>query len=297
MMTQIRILILCAGLLVCAILPLRAQIVADGATNTLSNVTNTFPGTVIVGTNGSFTLLTIADNALLTNSANGVIGLNASAKSNEVWLVSANARWLMGNHLFVGNDGSFNRLVVSNGGLVRDQNGYLGPNASSSNNLTVVTGPGSMWSNANLFYLGFNGAGNQLVVSNGGVLRNNSSSIGVNNTSSSNLAVVTGPGSLWTNADTLQIRGGGRNQMLVTNGGAVRSRVGAMGLGTADSNNLVVVTGSGSTWSNAAELYVGHSSIGNTLVVTDIVFLFAYSVANVVVLCQVKWTVGAISKA
>ena len=47
--------------------PLRAQLVADGATNTLSNVTNNITGTVTVGTNGSFTLLTLGDNALLTN--------------------------------------------------------------------------------------------------------------------------------------------------------------------------------------------------------------------------------------
>ena len=49
--------------------PLRAQVVADGATNTLSNVTNSFTGDVTVGTNGSFTLLVLSDNALLTNSA------------------------------------------------------------------------------------------------------------------------------------------------------------------------------------------------------------------------------------
>ena len=47
-----------------------AQIVHDGATNTLSDVTNSFPGNVVIGTNGSFTLLVLPDNALLTNSAN-----------------------------------------------------------------------------------------------------------------------------------------------------------------------------------------------------------------------------------
>jgi hypothetical protein len=53
---------------------LRAQIVNDGATNTLSNVTKAFTGDVTVGTNGSFTLLVLSNNSLLTNSANGVIG-------------------------------------------------------------------------------------------------------------------------------------------------------------------------------------------------------------------------------
>src|SRR4051794_11230563 len=35
----------------------RGQVVADGATNTLSNVTNSIVGDVTVGTNGSLTLL------------------------------------------------------------------------------------------------------------------------------------------------------------------------------------------------------------------------------------------------
>src|SRR5580765_6359747 len=116
--------------MVLAATPLRSQIVADGATNTLSNTTNSVPGDVIVGTNGSFTLLIISDNALLTNTVNGVIGLNGTAKSNEVRLVSPTARWFPSNQLFIGSNGSFNRLVVSNGATVRGINGQLGFNAS-----------------------------------------------------------------------------------------------------------------------------------------------------------------------
>src|SRR5260221_14232629 len=84
---------------------LRAQIVNDGASNTLSNVTNSFTGDVTVGTNGSFTLLVLGDNALLTNSVNGQIGLNATAKSNEVRLLSPTARWQIGSSLYLGNNG------------------------------------------------------------------------------------------------------------------------------------------------------------------------------------------------
>ena len=40
---------------------LRARIVPDGATNTLSNATNTVIGDVPVGTNSSFTLLVLFD--------------------------------------------------------------------------------------------------------------------------------------------------------------------------------------------------------------------------------------------
>src|SRR5437867_1850630 len=113
---------------------LRAQIVADGAANTLSNVTNTFTGDVTVGTNGSFTLLILSDNALLTNSVNGTIGLNTTARSNEVRLVSPTARWQIGSLLYVGSNGPFNRLVVSNGATVRDAIAFIGMNAFASNN-------------------------------------------------------------------------------------------------------------------------------------------------------------------
>lgn len=72
-------LILADALLAALVQPLRAQIVSDGAAITLSNVTNTFAGDVTVGTNGSGTLLILASEVLLTNSANGLIGRNATA--------------------------------------------------------------------------------------------------------------------------------------------------------------------------------------------------------------------------
>ena len=58
--------IVAGALLAIMALPLRAQLVADGATNTLSDVTNTFDGNLTVGTNGSFTLLVLSNNASLT---------------------------------------------------------------------------------------------------------------------------------------------------------------------------------------------------------------------------------------
>ena len=116
------------------VLPLGAQVVNDGATGTLSNVTNNITGDVTVGTNGSFTLLILSNNTLLTNSLNGLIGRNATAKSNEVQLLSASARWRMGGSLFVGSNGAASRLVVSNGALVENNNGTLGSRLEGSNN-------------------------------------------------------------------------------------------------------------------------------------------------------------------
>src|SRR5215203_4055697 len=147
-MKAFRILVV-VGLLAAS--AVRAQVVADGATATLSNATNTFTGDVTVGTNGSFTLLVLSDNALLTNSANGFIGRNATAKSNEVRLVSSTSRWIMGGSLFVGSNGASSRLVVSNGALLDNFNGHVGFTTASSNNSALITGPGSLWTNRGSF--------------------------------------------------------------------------------------------------------------------------------------------------
>src|SRR5262245_57639123 len=91
------------------VLPFRAHLVADGATNTLSNVTNSITGDVTVGTNGAFTMLILTNGALLTNSSNGYIGRNAGANSNTVWLTGSNSRWLLPSQppgtLYVGSAG------------------------------------------------------------------------------------------------------------------------------------------------------------------------------------------------
>src|SRR6185369_4487183 len=149
-----RTTIVLAALLIAAPVMLRAQTIADGATNILSNVTNTITGNVTIGTNGSFTLLVLSDNTLLTNSDSGIIGANTTAMSNEVRLLSPTARWLPGGNLFVGSNGAFNRLVVSNGATVRDGASFVGFIGSGSNNLALVTGSGSVWDAGGL-YLGF----------------------------------------------------------------------------------------------------------------------------------------------
>src|SRR5262245_9452024 len=91
------------ALVLCFSEPASSQVVKDGATNTLNNVTSNVTGTVTVGTNGSFTLLVLTNGALLTNSGYGVIGLNSNANSNTVRLASANTRWLMSLDLFSGS--------------------------------------------------------------------------------------------------------------------------------------------------------------------------------------------------
>src|SRR5205823_4026676 len=201
--------------------------------------------------------------------------------SNEMRLASPSAHWQVGGtFLNVGSNGAFNRLVVSNGALVQDNFVILGRNLSASNNLGLVTGSGSVWTNGLGFWLGLDGGGNQLVVSNGGTLRNdnNSGLIGGNPTSSNNLAVVTGSGSTWINANASDFYvglGGAGNQLLVSNGGIVQSGHGSVGANPSATNNLALVTGSGSVWSNALDLEVGAFSANNQMIVSNGATVFA----------------------
>src|SRR5882724_10003568 len=277
---QIKPLLFTIWTLAATLLPLRAQIVADGATNTLSNVTNNFTRDVTVGTNGSFTLLVLSDNTLLTGSANVIIGRNTTAKSNEVRLVSSSARWQLGGlfafpTVYVGSNGAFNRLVVSNGATVSAFSGYVGVQPPASNNLALVTGPGSVWSMASLDVGSFS-AGNQVIVSNGGVLYCAGSTIGTFPGGSNNLAVVTGSGSTWTNQSglTLGLFGTG-NQVLVSEGGALHNGHGSLGSDPAGSNNVALITGTGSVWSNALDLEIGSSSANNQMIVSNGAAVFA----------------------
>jgi T5SS/PEP-CTERM-associated repeat protein len=253
---------------------LRAQLVADGATNTLSNVTNTFPGTVIVGTNGSFTLLVLSDNALVTNSAHFVIGANTTAKSNEVRLISSTARWQIGGSigfrfLLVGSNGASSRLVVSNGAQVVGNGGsYIGFGAPTSNNVAVVTGAGSVWSEASQVSVGQSGVGNQLIVTNGGQVLSGDGRVG--SVGSNNQAVVTGAGSQWTNQTDFYVGvGGGGNRLLLENGGRLADGLGYLGANATSRSNEVVVTGNGSIWSNRLDLQIGQNGAFNRLVISN----------------------------
>lgn len=258
------------ALILCTAPTLRAQIVADGAAATLSNVTNTFAGNVTVGTNGSFTLLTLSNNVLLTNSANGTIGLNAAAKSNEVRLVSPSARWRMGNNLYVGSNGAFSRLVVSNGALVENFNGVLANVLGSSNNTALVTGAGSVWSNRGDLAVGFLGRGNQLLVTNGGFVFNRFGYLGQQLGSSNNLARVTGSGSVWSNQFYLTVGGNDRsNHLIVEAGGLVTCSDGIVSGSSSSGNNEMLVTGPGSLWNSRFFLFLGDVAGRNRLVVSN----------------------------
>src|SRR6185295_10449604 len=118
MKTQIHLLWLVAVLLTGA--PLRAQLVADGATATINGSSTNITGVLTIGTNGSFTTLIITNVGTVTNTGNGIIGQNASANTNKVIVTDAGSIWNIGGNLNFGFLGSYGLLIVTNGGRVEN---------------------------------------------------------------------------------------------------------------------------------------------------------------------------------
>ncbi|MGD1018918.1 MAG: hypothetical protein ABSA12_06320 [Verrucomicrobiia bacterium] len=111
----------------------------------------------------------------------------ASIKTNTVNGVHSN--WVGNGSYIVGSNTFQDVLQIINGGVLSNGTGYIGYEVSGSNNLAVVTGPGSVWSNRFNLYVGYNGAGNSLLISNGGAVL-------ASNTFISNAGSLTGCGTI-----------------------------------------------------------------------------------------------------
>lgn len=238
-------------------------------------------GTLSVGGSGGGNRLTINDGAVVFNSAvdggssliGGITSDDSSSANNQVTVSGAGSIWSNQNDLAVGFAGSFNRLIVTNSGVVHSQNSFIGALGTSGNNTALVAGTGSTWNNAGDLQVGAGGSNNGLVISNQGVVNNNAGYIGHQDGGGSygndNRALVTGAGSVWNNRATLSAGSFGTgNQLVISNNASVFSSGGVIGDDINSANNQVIVTGSGSTWNNKGDLLVGNYGSANQLNIT-----------------------------
>ena len=204
-----------------------ANTLADAGTVTVTGagsvLTNNFSSQFNVGNSGSGGQLVVSNGGTV-RTLGAVIGRNSTASNNKATVTGSNSLWINYYNLYVGNSGSGNSLVISNGGTVSDEGTagqfFIGANGSSSNNSVLVTGAGSLWTNRSELYVGSSGSGNSLVISNGGTVAVSSSYIG--SSSINNSVLVSGAGSLWTNSSTLSVgRGNTNNALTVSDGGTL----------------------------------------------------------------------------
>lgn len=201
------------------------------------------------------------------------VGWNVASSNNTLSVVGTNTFLSSSNWLIVGVYGSFNSLVVSNGGtVVNSGNGWIGRTTNSSNNSVLVTGEGSTW-RSGLLDVGRLGPGNRLVISNGGSVVCQWSYISQDPNSSNNTVIVTDPGSIWTNSRTLNIGNQDTgNLLIISNGGTVVAFEGCLiGVRTNSSNNFVLITGTGSRLNNniPSGVVVGYGAPSNRLIISN----------------------------
>ncbi len=226
-----------------------------------------------VGGDGRGNRLVVSNGAQVLNAGAGSVGTSAFSKigSNTVLVTGGGSVWSNGGDLTVGSYMWGNGVVVNNGGLLINNNGYIGGYPSSSNRM-LVSDVGSVWTNLGDVYIGYDQAArNSLTVSNGAKVFSGYGYLGYDfSSSSNNTAVVTGSGSLWTNRNDLYIgRQGGGNSLVILSSGAVYNTVGYIGYDTTAASNSVVIGGTGSVWSTLNGLYVGNSGAGNSLVISN----------------------------
>src|SRR5262249_15819507 len=146
--------------------------------------------------------------------------------------------------LTIGVYGSRNKLIISGGGSNLNNSATIGAYASSSNNLAVVDGAGSVWT----VYFGqllvaLAGSGKSLLITNGGRV-NASGSIG-SNFGSNNLVEITGTGSVWNGG--ISVGGGATsNRLVISQGGQLTNGNLTIGWVAGNGGNVVCVTGADS---------------------------------------------------
>ncbi len=121
-----------------------------------SSWTNT--GKITVGFDTTFgNQLMIADSGTVVSVGTSVIGGNASSRSNLVTVTGSGSRWTNNGVITVGSAGSFNQLIITNGGKVFSAGGVaanIGNSASAISNQVLVTGSGSLWNMNSYFGVG-----------------------------------------------------------------------------------------------------------------------------------------------
>jgi len=129
--------------------------------------------TIWIGSAGSGNSLVISDGGSLLEATNASIGYGITASNNSALVTGSNSLWSNRGSLYVGDKGASCGLVISDGGVVSGSNGYIGYTTNSSNNLGLVTGANSLWSNTGTFYVGYSGGGTLTVANRGNVVATN----------------------------------------------------------------------------------------------------------------------------
>jgi uncharacterized repeat protein (TIGR03803 family)/T5SS/PEP-CTERM-associated repeat protein len=256
---------------------------ADYVTNA-NTKTVTIDATTATDFHGTMTIydLTIigsidSTNTLFLDNAGTVIPLQIlggalTLDTNGFMVVNNSVVVASDGSVRVGYSGAGSTLIVSNGGVVLNDDGYIGYGlgSASTDNTAIISGNGSTWINIYDLFVGLKGTGNSLIITNGGAVYSGYGYIGFDSNANNNTALVSGPGSVWGNGDDFTIGNAGTgNQLIITGGAQAYNNAGYVGYGSTSTGNSALVTGPGSFWNNESTLFVGSGGDNNSLTIAN----------------------------
>lgn len=248
--------------------------------------------------------LTITNGGSLV-ATKALIGGFTGGERNLGLITGSGSTLSLGGELIVGNYSVSGRLDIVSGARVESSSGSVGyaPGAGtfgagwSVDNVVVVAGTGSLWTNTGGLTVGSDGSiGNLLEVRDEGRFVTYAGTVGSASSSTGNVLRVTGSGvsaevmsDLWVGAagfdnraeilggahmlvgGSLSVGGKGEsNSLEITGGSQVRCvGEGAIGVATNGGSHHAIAGGAGSVWATEGKLTVGADNAGNSLVVTN----------------------------
>lgn len=134
-----------------------------------------------VGNYSDHNRLTLSDGAYVSSFSSS-IGVNSEGSNNTVVVQGQGSLWHNTYDLNIGAGGSENVLMIRDGACVENDHGIIGKGSSSCNNRVVVSGAGSVWTNADDLLIGeLEAYDNGLTVTNGALVRADYVTISTNN--------------------------------------------------------------------------------------------------------------------
>jgi T5SS/PEP-CTERM-associated repeat protein len=149
----------------------------------------------------------------------------------------------------VGDNDTFNALIITNAGVMNDTIGLIGNMGSALNNRVYVTGAGSLWQNSDSLIVGAAGSSNRLTLDNAATVL------------ASNIVIGASPGAT---SNQINVVGGILAATNALGGGALDVRRGVLSLngGTVTADHLYASNGPGSV----VNVYTGTLDTRNTTI-------------------------------
>jgi T5SS/PEP-CTERM-associated repeat protein len=220
-----------------------------------------------VGFRSSSNQLQIVNGGLVTAQRFN-LGNHADSGHNRLLVSGAGSHLRVSdinNRMYIGVKGSSNAMVIEQGGRVSDSYGHLGHDASSWNNVGIVRGTGSVWTNRLDLFVGNSGSFNTLRLEEGGHVWCENADIGSRSSSVHNRAVIDGKDSFWfCHQEMLVGKAGSFNGLTITNGGTlICVGNGYVGSESPAQGNEVEVSGYRSDWEVGGALMLGTDGAWN----------------------------------